>query len=90
MSDEPIREGDNAYVAYKTTCCGSNIRLGYFLQVKSIKRYRDGRCSECGYIEDCLVAFGFGHATPFDLRRLRRIPPLSELETTNTDSEVTA
>ena len=94
MSDETIREGDLVVIVKPVQCCGSQDNLGQIFTVQRIFMSKQNRCRACGGISarNVLVAVQQETMPPLarSLYRLRRIPPLSELETTNTDSEVTA
>lgn len=89
MSDEPIRVWDLVQVV--KTCCDARVdKLIY--TVTHFRKYDHPtmNCSLCGkeFPTETLGCPSDGNAHP--LSWLRRIPPLSELETQHTDSEVTA
>ena len=74
---EPISVGDLVVVVKPTLCCGNPSRLGRTFVVKKIE-FGPNRCHWCHTaIEDSDAFDGELWWTP---RRLKRIPPLSELE----------
>ena len=92
---EPIREGDLVQVKFPAECCGGGAPVGMIRGVLAIKRFITGRCSSCYEIITHDVCAELEGDAPWmtyhiPLYRLRRIPPLSELETQHTENEVTA
>lgn len=84
MSDD-IKPGDLAVVIKPTVCCNNPSAIGVILKVLSIS-HDDSWCVHCGRHRQGLRAhssFGGG-----DLSRLKKIPPLAELEDTTTDTPI--
>jgi hypothetical protein len=85
---EPIKAGD-LVVIYRPTTHGCNGGIGAFFKVAQIRPRRSDliKCSWCGWHGDRravgdgnLVADGMPGARGIGTYRLKRIPPLSELE----------
>src|SRR5689334_9021055 len=79
MSDRPISVGDLVQVVRPTPCCGQFSGRYPFFRVGGIKSgYWE--CAICGEYRTANAAQVEGVAYYADLHRLKRIPPLSELE----------
>lgn len=84
---EPIKEGDLVQVIRPTPCCGSTIGLGVVYTALAVGNVEQ-QCDCCGEIlhTGLVVAFFSKHPERGTLmhghmiERLKRIPPLSELE----------
>lgn len=84
MSDKPIQVGDLVQVVRPTLCCGQTKAIGMIYQVVSFNSMKSYKCDSCGGITNLLVADrGFGWGA--NVCRLKRIPPLSELESRRTE-----
>lgn len=85
--DKAISVGDLVMIVRPTKC--GHGRLGAIFTVAEIRKPR-GRyhCEKCKISlgNDCLVATGYGRFC-IELDRLKRIPPLSEPETTERKQE---
>ena len=81
---EPIRVGDLVVVVRPSQCSGSNHNLGLVFTVTDIKRGGEipGKCFFCGgdHPEYDFALFAEMPDGWIPLRRLRRIPPLAELD----------
>lgn len=99
--DKPISVGDLVRVIRGNTCCGAF--LGYHFSVTDIHVSEQWsiprtKCSQCGVIRPKLtsdlgpraLAFGCPGAKGFDLNRLKRVPPLGELESEKREESVNA
>jgi len=89
MSDRPIQMGDLVQVVRPTTCCNSSRYTGYLFVVRDLRVTHRGSCAACGQPtppnEVCAIGPEGAHT---ELPRLRRIPPLSELEGVETEEGV--
>ena len=87
---EPIKVGDLVMIV-KPTPCGCTASLGRIYRVQSIGLSRDPlECSICQAVlpQDTLAFGSKGRGSqPW---RLKRIPPLDELEGEKRDEEITA
>lgn len=85
---EPIKVGDLVYVAYPSLCCGNSDAVGRHFTVGKIT-HQSGFCIFCNAPID-----GAQAKLPNDswIRcvRLKRIPPLSELESKEIKEEIPA
>lgn len=90
---EPIKAGDLAIIV-RAKRCGCAESVGWIVLVEGIQSHLAGRCYECGQITytvstpAAIVLDSKGRAT-IELSRLKRIPPLSELEGEKNDSKLT-
>ena len=90
MSDRPIQVGDMVMVVRGVTCCGSLTGSeGKIFAVTSIFTDTKGYiCDFCEAKNEQYAARGLpGTPRAIDLDRLKRIPPLSELEETKETAE---
>jgi hypothetical protein len=78
--DKPISVGDLVVIVRLRECCPENSMIGLIYRVKSL-RNDAYRCHYCGLPHDrrFTVAWGEGEVGA-NVERLKRIPPLSELE----------
>lgn len=89
MSDKPISVGDLVVVVKPTLCCGQlGKSFGAVFRVSHIRERTYSRCAHCGSSAITLLADGWRAA--ISLYRLKRIPPLSELEGEKRDEEIPA
>lgn len=79
LKDEVISVGDLVMVTKPAPCCNSIGDIGVIFKVNSIIT-NNGKCSYCGKKDESDVALSSD--SMFRLVRLKRIPPLSELENT--------
>lgn len=87
---EQIKVGDLVVVVRNTHCCGRGKSLGKIFRVHHFEPFL-GTCGDCGARGDgrqlaCMGASWFG----YDVRRLKRIPPMNELDGVKNDEEITA
>lgn len=87
MSDRPIQVGDLVQVVLPTPCCGKLGKLYGTMFTVSGFRTSYGRCAQCNLPGPRLVAEGHSNRT-FSVVRLKRIPPLSELEGERTQEKL--
>jgi hypothetical protein len=85
---EPIKTGDLVQIVRPTRCgCGKSI--GLIFQVSAVESH-SSYCDTCkAQLGTEIVALGLHHYG-MPLWRLKRIPPLSELEGEKRDEEITA
>lgn len=75
-----IKAGDSVWIAEPTYCCGSTKALGRVFVVAEVRLADAIYCPSCrGYAPKALCATRGGNKV-IELSRLRKIPPLSELE----------
>ena len=86
MSDKPIAVGDLVQVVRPTPCCGNAYAVGRRVFKVADLATTQGFCSFC-FMPTGLVpaAYNADNGQHYHLHRLKRIPPLSELESTKTD-----
>lgn len=85
-----ISVGDLVQVIKPSTCCGyATSGIGEIFRVAVI-RPRNGKCPNCGAWPGDIKAMADHHQMGYDTTRLKRIPPLSELEGEKRDEEITA
>ena len=81
---EPISVGDLVIVVHPSRCSGRNHNLGLIFTVIGVKRGGEipGKCFFCGgdHPEDDFAPFAEAPDGWFPFSRLRRIPPLTELD----------
>lgn len=86
---EPIKAGDLVVVVRGAECCGTSKTVGAVLTVKGPAMHKTQRCGRCGdrrlTEDDLRLSNGYTYK-PY---RLKRIPPLSELEGEKRDEELT-
>ena len=86
-AERPIAVGDLVQVVRPTPCCGNENNLSRIFVVEAIGRFGDF-CMYCGRRVRLVSAQGLvgaGTTNSVRLSRLKRIPPLDELEGTKTD-----
>lgn len=87
--DKPISVGDWVQVVKPMPCCGHTTPMqGHIFQVSSFQLDIGYRCEYCGASTDGTSASG--GERPVDVPRLKRIPPLEELDDVKRDEEITA
>lgn len=85
---EPIKVGDLVQIVKPKPCCGGGT-LGFYFFVEAIEP-SDGCCTDCGaFLFDKLAALVPGEPGSVAVYRLRRVPPLSELEGERRDEKLT-
>ena len=94
MSERGIEVGDLVMVVFPTTCCGSPQTLGRVFKVMDICKSARQRCFVCGSVRDVGLVCDTGTIEndikiAYEIRRLKRIPPLVEPESTTQTDEVT-
>lgn len=89
--DRPIQVGDLVVIVKESPCCASTNSLGIIFRVKAIRpRGVGSRCNGCKATRPAETAVAESYSDHFvtDIDRLRRIPPLSELEGERTDEKL--
>lgn len=90
MSDETIRKGDLVQVVRPMPCCGLPTYIGRIFTAHSDEVLRDVVCAAClRYRADRRVVHMDAN-TGYPREILKKIPPLTEPETTDTTDEVSA
>jgi hypothetical protein len=86
--DKPISVGDLVVVVRGMPCCGAlTKRNGLFFKVSAISPDNGAACDSCGKIGGEMHAKD-ENGLRFDISRLKRIPPLSELESEKRDEDL--
>lgn len=81
MDDRPIQVGDLVQVIKPSLCCNNITYLGDIFVVSAMEKKSSRRCLNCGKkYEPTIVVEGHQSGIGAFLYRLKRIPPLSELE----------
>ena len=79
--DKPISVGDLVQVIRGTPCCGSGRTLGEIHRVTALRKTEALMCNRCLTIDSGMtVAELEGEDKVCEVSRLKRIPPLDELE----------
>lgn len=88
MTDR-IAVGDLVQVVWPVPKCGCTHEMGIVFRVRTIRAVSSMRCMRCNniYVGEARGATGYG-SYEFDLRRLKRIPPLEELEGERTEENL--
>jgi hypothetical protein len=90
MSDETIRKGDLVQVVRPMPCCGLTTYIGWIFTAHSDEVLRAAVCANClRYRADQRVVHKSA-GTGYPREILKKIPPLTEPVTVNTDNEVHA
>lgn len=87
--DKPISVGDLVMIVRGNKCCGRPDALGTTFTVTNIYEHSGGICKTCHAPSSGLVADS-ERSTVTYLYKLKRIPPLSELEGVKRDETVNA
>lgn len=91
---EPIKVGDLVVVVKPGPCgCGQSESIGRIFRVGEIRPARNGctECTRCGKLtRSGAVALQTGERLVYGLYRLRRIPPLAELDSIERKEETPA
>lgn len=86
---EPIKVGDLVVIARPTPCCGNEGNVGIVFVVSGIDY--GGSCSYCSRPHPRAAgAFGKSDGHMTQVSRLKRIPPLKELDDVKRDEEIHA
>lgn len=88
MSD-PIKAGDWVVVVKPTMCCGNTTAIGWVFEVAEVALQKGMFCTHCNHRGEWDAARN-DRWDGFELSRLKRIPPLSELDDVNLQEEVHA
>lgn len=83
MSND-IKAGDLVMVVKPTFCCGSGESLGNFYTVTGSPLYSLSRCAVCGFVTSTLNEVQLDDDEVCEVSRLKKIPPLSDLEDVTT------
>jgi hypothetical protein len=87
---DPIKVGDLVVVVRPTLCCNDARGIGKIFTVIGPARSESQQCSNCRRVfkttDEVTINNGFG----IEKRRLKRIPPLSELEGEKREEEISA
>ena len=89
MSDGPIQKGDLVMVVKPTTCCNNSRKIGFIYRVSGI-RTTTPTCDYCKTKSSSVTCADEDAYGGFRLTRLKRIPPLAELESTEHKEELLA
>ena len=87
-----IRVGDLVQVVRSPPCCGNEKNISRIFVVEDIGIF-GSVCAYCGRAVDVIAAKGLkgaGTTNSVRMSRLKRIPPLEELEGEKRDEEITA
>ena len=84
-----IDVGDLVAVVKPTPCCGNPTAVGWHFVVEGIYSAAVGRCAYCQVVEAKTVASGHP-ISDFNVERLKRIPPLDELDKIKHEEEIIA
>lgn len=85
---EPIKAGDLVQVVRGNRCCGyAADDIGKITVVASLRSSTAGECFKCGQLQGEDGAIAVTAAGDFFVWKLRRIPPLEELEGHITEEE---
>ena len=87
---KPISVGDLVVVVRGTKCCGAGRHVGKIFKVTGFIDQGYIACSACGRVRSVQLrtAFGISIHPGYDVNRLKRIPPLSELEGERTEEKL--
>ena len=77
---ERIEVGDLVQVVRPALCCGASKSVGKVFVVDNIYSGPTGVCLGCGNTDQVVLGRRAGNRNGWDIRRLKRIPPLAELE----------
>ena len=86
--NEPISVGDLVMVVKPKGCCGNTNSIGKIFTISDIQE-GDNYCRSCNSIRNSLDA-EVGVDNWKEVKTLKRIPPLSELESIDQTKEVAA
>ena len=88
---EPIKVGDLVIVLRPSMCCPQEKpHIGRIFTVSSFETLNATPCERCGDKSTITVAIEPGSYKGYDIRRLKRIPPIAELGDVKRDEEITA
>lgn len=85
---EPIKVGDLVMVVCGSACCDSRHTNGWIFVVDNFYTGDFGACRNCGKRGRGTLARRAGDKDGWDLPRLKRIPPLPELEGQRTQEDI--
>jgi len=90
--DRPLEVGDLVQVAYTTRCCHHETGYeGYIFTITAIIDYGPAQCKWCPDIKNPVPsAAGISGNLVLDIDTLKRISPLSELESVKQTEEIPA
>jgi hypothetical protein len=83
---EPIRNGDLVQIVRPSPCCGGGDSIGHVFEAREVGGTHV-RCAACGR-RTMGPSAGDASGYYFPLTRLKRIPPLSELEGEKTQEDI--
>ena len=87
MNNRPIQVGDLVQVVRGMPCCGAVTPMqGHIFKVTGFKETK-GKCKNCSARANGWMS-AKGGMFPIDVPRLKRIPPLSELEGQRTEEGI--
>ena len=87
MSDRPIQVGDLVVIVKPRRCCGNGDTIGTIFTVRSFAKKCKCACGASYEGKFAVMENGWWRCETF---RLKRIPPLDELESEKRDEEITA
>lgn len=85
---ERIEVGDLVVIVKSKDCCGDSSHVGMCFTVSGF--HHESICLQCGTVHQQQAAFWDGRWVATPVWRLRKIPPISELESTEHKEEVPA
>lgn len=86
-----IKTGDLVMVVRGRHCCNTEASakwFGYIFRVAGLEDVSDRRCKDCGDQRPMITALRASDPIGWDVNRLKRIPPLSELEGERTQEDI--
>lgn len=75
-----ISVNDLVMVVRPTSCCGTSKGIGLVFTVKKIETKEFTLCAYCDKVIDSYVGVWGAGNTPYRIERLKRIPPIGELD----------
>lgn len=80
--------GDRVEVAFPAVCCGSPKKMGFQSVITALHGPERAMCVSCNVVFAAFDATLMGDDIDFDVRRLRKLPPLvDELDETFEETE---
>jgi len=84
---ENIKAGDLVMVVKPLSCCGRFDGVGFIYTVTGLPSHKLSRCGYCGIVEDSINELKLSDGSVCEISRLKKIPPLSDLEDVETHSK---
>lgn len=86
---EPLKIGDWVVVAYDACCANPREALGKVFQIDRFIDFSNNPCASCGEIVPFVNAVPASGTFGYTSNRLKRLPPLAELEGEKRDEKLT-